>query len=96
LNAPVVGMASTPDGKGYWLVAADGGVFSFGDATFDGSLGGTALGELVVGISSTHLGGYLMVTGQGSAYDFGEAVYLGSADLYNLNEPIVGAAVVSS
>ena len=25
---PVVGMASTPDGHGYWLVAADGGVFS--------------------------------------------------------------------
>ena len=31
-NAPVVGMASTPSGKGYWLVAADGGIFSFGDA----------------------------------------------------------------
>ena len=30
LIAPVVGMASTPDAKGYWLVAADGGVFSFG------------------------------------------------------------------
>ena len=29
LNAPVVGMAATPDGGGYWLVAADGGVFSF-------------------------------------------------------------------
>jgi hypothetical protein len=32
LAAPVVGMASTPDIQGYWLVAADGGVFSFGDA----------------------------------------------------------------
>ena len=32
LVAPAVGMASTPDGQGYWLVAADGGVFSFGDA----------------------------------------------------------------
>jgi hypothetical protein len=30
-------MASTPDGGGYWLVAADGGVFSFGDAGFFGS-----------------------------------------------------------
>jgi hypothetical protein len=29
LNRPSVGMASTPDGKGYWLVASDGGVFSF-------------------------------------------------------------------
>jgi len=37
LNEPVVGMASTPDGGGYWLVGADGGVFAFGDARFDGS-----------------------------------------------------------
>ena len=33
----VAGMAATPDGKGYWLVAKDGGVFAFGDATFYGS-----------------------------------------------------------
>ena len=40
LNQPIVGMASTPDGKGYWLVASDGGVFAFGDAPFLGSMGG--------------------------------------------------------
>ena len=40
LNAPVVGIASTPDHGGYWLVATDGGVFSFGDALFQGSMGG--------------------------------------------------------
>ena len=33
LNAPIVGIAATPDGRGYWLVGADGGVFAFGDAT---------------------------------------------------------------
>ncbi len=33
-------MAATPDGKGYWLVASDGGVFAFGDAGFEGSMGG--------------------------------------------------------
>ena len=32
LNQPIVAMASTPDGSGYWLVAADGGIFSYGDA----------------------------------------------------------------
>ena len=37
LNKPIVGMAATPDGKGYWLVATDGGVFAFGDAGFFGS-----------------------------------------------------------
>ena len=29
LNQPIVGMAAAPDGKGYWLVAKDGGIFSF-------------------------------------------------------------------
>ena len=37
LNKPIVGMAATPDGDGYWLVASDGGIFSFGDAAFYGS-----------------------------------------------------------
>ena len=32
LPAPVVGMASTPDGAGYWLVTARGNVYAFGDA----------------------------------------------------------------
>ena len=27
---PVVGMSASPSGNGYWLVASDGGVFSFG------------------------------------------------------------------
>ena len=31
LAKPIVGMAATP-GKGYWLVASDGGIFTFGDA----------------------------------------------------------------
>jgi hypothetical protein len=30
-------MASTSNGDGYWLVAADGGVFTFGNAHFYGS-----------------------------------------------------------
>src|ERR1019366_5603451 len=34
---PLSGIQSTPDGKGYWLSAADGGVFSFGDAGFYGA-----------------------------------------------------------
>ena len=40
---PVVGMAPTPTGKGYWLVAADGGIFAYGDALFFGSMGGKPL-----------------------------------------------------
>ena len=29
-------MAATRDGEGYWLVAADGSVFAFGDASLYG------------------------------------------------------------
>ncbi len=42
LNEPVVDMASTPDGKGYWFVASDGGIFAYGDAEFYGSTGSHA------------------------------------------------------
>lgn len=38
LNKPVVGGAVTSTGKGYWLVAQDGGVFPFGDAEFAGTV----------------------------------------------------------
>ena len=30
----------TPDGRGYWLIGADGGVFAFGSAPRLGSLPG--------------------------------------------------------
>ena len=33
-----------PTGAGYWLVASDGGIFTFGDAAFYGSLGAHAAG----------------------------------------------------
>jgi hypothetical protein len=53
LNAPIVGMASTTAGGGYWLVASDGGIFSFGDAPYLGSTGGSHLNEPIVGLSPT-------------------------------------------
>jgi hypothetical protein len=53
LNAPIVGMAATPDGGGYWLVAADGGVFSFGDAAFSGAAAGSTTGAPIVGVNRT-------------------------------------------
>jgi len=41
-NATVVGMAASLQG-GYWMVASDGGVFTFGAAQFYGSMGGKSL-----------------------------------------------------
>jgi hypothetical protein len=51
LNAPVVGMSTTIDGNGYWLQGADGGIFTFGDAPFLGSMGGLHLNAPMVGIA---------------------------------------------
>ena len=39
LNDPIVGIAPTIDGRGYRMVASDGGIFSFGDAGYYGSMG---------------------------------------------------------
>ena len=44
----VMRMATTPSGLGYWMAAADGGVFTFGDAEFDGSTGGSIVTQPVV------------------------------------------------
>jgi len=45
-------MAATFDGGGYWLVASDGGIFSFGDANFYDSMGGQPLNAPIVGMAS--------------------------------------------
>ena len=78
LDAPVVGMAATPDGGGYWLVAGDGGVFAFGDADFQGSMGGKPLNAAVVGIAAPDAGGYWLVAGDGGVFAFGDAAFHGS------------------
>ena len=44
-------MAATPTGHGYWFVARDGGIFSFGDARFYGSTGGIHLKQPIVGMA---------------------------------------------
>jgi hypothetical protein len=36
LNRPIVGIAATPSGAGYWFLAADGGISAFGDARYLG------------------------------------------------------------
>jgi hypothetical protein len=57
LNKPIVGITATPDGKGYWLVASDGGVFSFGDATYLGSAANLNLNQPANSIRSVALAG---------------------------------------
>ena len=79
LNAPVVGIAATPDGQGYWLTAGDGGVFTFGNAGFFGSMGGQPLNRPVVGITATPDGqGYWLAAADGGVFTFGNAGFYGS------------------
>jgi hypothetical protein len=93
LNKPIVGMASTPDGKGYWNVASDGGIFSFGDAKFYGSTGGIPLNQPIVGMASTPDGkGYWLVASDGGIFAFGDAPYYGSTGGIHLNKPVVAMA----
>jgi hypothetical protein len=93
LAAPVVGTAATPDGLGYWVVAADGGIFAYGDAAFEGSTGGIHLNAPVVGMAATPTGhGYWLVAADGGVFAFGDAVFAGSMGGRPLNQPIVGMA----
>jgi hypothetical protein len=95
LNQPVVGMAGTVDGGGYWTVARDGGIFTFGDAEYYGSMGGTPLNQPIVGMASTpDGGGYWLVAADGGIFSFGDAQshYYGSMGGSHLNRPIVAMA----
>lgn len=75
LNAPIVGMVPSHDDGGYFMVASDGGVFAFGDATFAGSCPGIGgcNGAAVAVVPDATGGGYWVVTATGSVYAFGDA-----------------------
>jgi hypothetical protein len=76
-------MAATPSGAGYWMVAADGGIFSFGDAAFSGSMGGSVLNHPIVGMAAppapapAGTTGYWLVARDGGVFAFA-APFLGS------------------
>jgi hypothetical protein len=87
-------MAATPDGRGYWLLSSDGGVFSFGDARYYGSRGEMAHDVAMVGIAPTPDGkGYWLVDDNGGVFAFGDAGYYGSLGRTNLHSnPVVAIA----
>jgi hypothetical protein len=93
LAAKAVGIASTPDGQGYWLVSADGGVFSFGTAAFYDSMGGRPLAAKIVGMAATPDGhGYWEVASDGGIFAFGDAAFYGSMGGHPLSRPVIGMA----
>jgi hypothetical protein len=93
LDAPPEAMAPTPDGRGYWVAAADGGVFAFGDAGFYGSMGGRALYAPVVAMAaSPDGGGYWLAAMDGGVFAFGDARFYGSTGGLALAQPVVAMA----
>jgi len=95
-GGPGQGIAATKDGRGYWLVGADGGVSSFGDAHFSGSMAGKHLNAPVVGIAADPDGkGYWLVSSDGGVFAFDAPSY-GSMGGKHLNAPIVGMAPTKS
>lgn len=80
-------------GEGYWMTASDGGVFSFCNAAFYGSMGGHKLGGPVVGMDSMpNRDGYWLTGSDGGIYAFGSASFKGSAGNLKLASPVVGIA----
>ncbi|MEO1061084.1 MAG: PKD domain-containing protein [Actinomycetota bacterium] len=91
LQGLIVDSAATPSGQGAYMVAADGGVFAIGDATFEGSMGGIPLNGPVVGVATDPDGeGYWLVADDGGIFAFA-APFEGSMGGQPLNAPMVGA-----
>ncbi|MCP5027214.1 MAG: serine protease [Actinomycetia bacterium] len=90
LNGPVIDSSPTPSGNGYFMVGSDGGVFTFGDATFVGSMGGTPLNEPVQGlVPDPDNNGYWLVASDGGVFAF-NSDFRGSLGDLVLNQPVVG------
>src|SRR5678809_1368484 len=91
-NKPIVGMAPTPSGNGYWFTASDGGIFSFGDAKFFGaaaSIPAPAGRNVTAMVPSNDGAGYWQASATGELLAFGSAADFGGLPSAP-NKPIVG------
>jgi subtilisin family serine protease len=76
---------------GFVLLAADGGAFTFGDATYRGSAGGTRLNKPIVAAATAGTAGYWEAAADGGVFAYG-VPFLGSMGGTRLNRPVVGLA----
>jgi hypothetical protein len=75
-------------GAGYYVLGNDGGIFTFGDAGFYGSVPGLGLGARVTALRllSTKSGqGYFILGADGGIFTFGDAEFAGSVPGLGLN-----------
>jgi hypothetical protein len=80
-----------PSSGGYYLVASDGGIFSYPSSLpFYGSAGSLALNKPVVGMAAV-AGGYYLVAADGGIFSYPPSLpFLGSMGGKPLNAAIVG------
>jgi hypothetical protein len=91
LAPPIVGMAATPTGGGYWLADATGAVSTHGNAQSYGSMAGKTLNAPITHIVATPDGrGYWLVASDGGVFAFGDAAFFGSMGGQPLNAPVAG------
>ena len=118
-GSPIVGIAgfyasgtkpgSTEFGAegGYWIVAANGAVGTFGAAPVWGSMAGTHLNAPMVGVAAvpyttvcginaggTNPAGFWLGAADGGMFGFGDAGFKGTASTTHLAAPIVAIAAV--
>jgi hypothetical protein len=91
MAGPLAAMAAIPSGRGYILVGADGGVFTFGEALYFGSLPelGVVPNKPIVAAAVTPSGGgYWLAAADGGVFAFGDALYVGGLGGVALNQPV--------
>src|ERR1700681_659502 len=83
---------------GYWMVGADGSIFSFGGAPFEGSLPGLNIHVTnVVGLVPTaDSKGYWMIGSDGGVFAFGDAGFVGSLPGLGIHVTNIRAVVPTS
>ncbi len=93
-GASAVGMASTPDGAGYWIAYSNGAVHAHGDASdLPNELDTTHLNAPITHIVATPFGqGYWLVAADGGIFTYGDAPFYGSMGGQHLNAPVVDVA----
>ena len=94
-QATVTAAATSPSGG--WMVASDGGIFSFGDAKFYGSTGAIKLNQPIAGMAPTPTGaGYWLTASDGGIFSFGDAAFYGAAPSRPARVPRTVAGMVPS
>jgi hypothetical protein len=87
----IVGIAPTHDG-GYWTVASDGAVFTYGDATYYGSAEHNLTSPIVAVASTPDDKGYWLVAWNGQVFAFGDARVDSSANSSHGPNPLAASA----